>query len=183
MFFELLLFSVVSSIDSFTAAIALGFRSFTPHEARFFVFISAATQGLATAVGFFLGSHVNVLFGTYGRWAPFLLLFSVGVQVIYEACIEIMDNRYAEEEIALHGLSRILFFSAITSIDAVGIGMALGIVGRPLGLYSVSIGIGTLVAASLGLALAGRFSPRSGARISLAGGAALILLGVKMLEI
>ena len=55
MFWEVLLFAVVLSIDSFYAAFAMGFRHFSAKRAFSFAFSSAFAEGVATAIGFLGG--------------------------------------------------------------------------------------------------------------------------------
>jgi putative Mn2+ efflux pump MntP len=63
------------------------------------------------------------------------------------------------------------------------VGVSLGLVNKPIVLYSLVIGAGAFIATYLGLYLARRVSKRMGGVAELAAGLVLILLGVKMLTI
>lgn len=83
----------------------------------------------------------------------------------------------------MHGPLRILFVSAITSIDSLGVGVSLGLLNKPIGLYSTAIGVGAFVSTYLGLFLARRLSAALGSKVEMLAGAVLITLGIKMLSI
>jgi len=183
MVIELLLFAFVLSIDSFSAAIALGFRHFSPRRALFFAFSSGFSEGLATAIGFLLGNISRNLITAYDHWIAFLLLFLVGIHMCYQAYVEIKSNNVVEDEIRVHGLAKILFVSSITSIDSLGVGVSLGLINKPIVLYSLFIGIGAFLSTYLGLFLAKKISSQFGSKVEFIGGVVLILLGIKMLSI
>lgn len=180
---ELLLFSLALSIDSFSAAVALGFRHFSPKRALFFAFSSGFSEGLATAIGFLLGHIARNLITQYDHWIAFLLLCSVGTHMCYQAYLDIKSNKAVETEIKVHGPLKILFVSSITSIDSLGVGISLGLFNKPIVLYSLSIGIGAFLSTYLGLFLAKKISNKLGSKVEFVGGIVLILLGIKMLSI
>jgi hypothetical protein len=180
---ELLLFTIILSIDSFSAAVALGFRHFSSKRALFFAFSSGLAEGLATAIGFFLGRIAQNLITAYDHWIAFALLFIVGSHMCYEAYLEMSNQKVAEEEIKVHGALKILLVSSITSIDSLGVGVSLGLVNKPILIYSLAIGIGAFMSTYLGLFLAKRISHRFGGQVEFIGGIVLILIGIKMLSI
>ena len=180
---ELLLFTTILSIDSFSAAVALGFRHFSRKRALFFAFSSGLAEGLATAIGFFLGRIAQNLITAYDHWIAFALLFIVGSHMCYEAYLEMSNQKVAEEEIKVHGALKILLVSSITSIDSLGVGVSLGLVNKPILIYSLAIGIGAFTSTYLGLFLAKRISHRFGGQVEFIGGIVLILIGIKMLSI
>jgi putative Mn2+ efflux pump MntP len=183
MILELLLFTVALSVDSFSAALALGFRHFSRRRALFFALTSGLSEGIATAIGFLLGRVARDLIVDYDHWIAFFLLGAVGAHMVYEAYRESRDGSAGEEAVRVHGPWKILMVSAITSIDSLGVGVSLGLVNKPIVLYSLVIGAGAFIATYLGLYLARRVSTRMGGLAELAAGMVLILLGMKMLTI
>jgi putative Mn2+ efflux pump MntP len=173
----------VLSIDSFSAAIALGFRHFSSRRALFFALSSGFSEGLAIAIGFLLGQIAQNLVTQYDHWVAFVLLLLVGSHMCYHAYLEMTSRKNVDNEIKVHGLLKILFVSGITSIDSLGVGISLGLINKPIVLYSVIAGIGAFFATYLGLFLAKRLSSRFGEKIEFIGGAVLIALGIKMLSI
>lgn len=184
MILELIIFTVVLSIDSFTAAVALGFRHFSAKRAFLFAFSSGFSEGMATLIGFGLGSLAQALIAEYDHWVAFSLLSAVGLHMCYAAIKEMRSEAEAEsDEPRKHSVMKIIFVSSVTSIDALGVGVTLGLVDKPIALYSSLIGIGAFTSTYVGLFLAKKISGSLGGKIELAGGIVLILLGIKMLSI
>lgn len=182
---EILIFSLVLSIDSFSAALALGVRHFSRKRALFFAFSSGFSEGMATAIGFLLGHLAQDLIMTYDHWVAFFLLLLVGGHMCYGAYGE-MKNPQTEAEtmvIKNHSLLKILFISSITSIDSLGVGVSLGLVEKPIAAYSLAIGGCAFVATYVGLFCAKKISGHLGEKVELFGGGVLIALGFKMLSL
>lgn len=180
---ELLLFTLALSIDSFSAAIALGFRHFSPRRALFFALCSGLSEGLAIALGFLLGHVAQGLITDYDHWIAFALLLIVGLHMSYHAYQEMRSHQEATGDIRVHSLRRILFVSTVTSIDSLGVGISLGLLNKPIALYSTVVGIGAFLATYCGLFLARKLSFRFGERMEFIGGMVLVALGFKMLSI
>jgi putative Mn2+ efflux pump MntP len=183
MLFELLLFTTVLSIDSFSAAIALGFRHFSWRRSLFFAISSGLSEGVATTAGFLLGRVARHLIVDFDHWIAFALLVAVGAHMSYQAWQEMHEGAAAESGVRVHGPWKILLVSMVTSIDSLGVGVSLGLVNKPLLVYSVSIGLGAFAATYLGLFLARRISAKVGGKVELIAGFVLIALGFKMLSI
>lgn len=184
MILEVILFSLVLSIDSFSAALAMGFRHFSRRRALFFALSSGLTEGVATALGFVLGRVSRNLIIDYDHWIAFILLVLVGGHMCYQAYEEMNAKEpRAEDEIKVHGLVKILFVSSVTSIDSLGVGVSLGLLNKPIAIYSITIGICAFISTYLGLFLARKISNKLGSRVEFLGGVVLILLGIKMLSI
>ena len=89
-----------------------------------------------------------------------------------------------EEEEApkdLYGLKVMLVLAIATSIDALAVGITLPMLGAPLLLSVVTIGVTTAVLSALALFAGRRFGAVLGKRLDLVGGLVLIGLGLKIL--
>jgi putative Mn2+ efflux pump MntP len=177
---ELLVFALVLSIDSFSAAFAMGFRHFSARRAFSFAFSSAVAEGGATALGFLLGRFAKDLIVNYDHWVAFSLLAAVGLHMIWEA-LHGEDADDESDDARTHGLARILFISTVTSIDSLGVGVGLGLAKQNVLDYSLAIAAGAFAATYLGLALARRMPQSFGSRLEILGGGVLIALGFRML--
>lgn len=177
---ELLVFALVLSIDSFSAAFAMGFRHFSARRAFSFAFSSAVAEGGATALGFLLGQFAKDLIVNYDHWVAFSLLAAVGLHMIWEA-LHGEDAADESDDARTHGLARILFISTVTSIDSLGVGVGLGLAKQSVLHYSLVIAAGAFAATYLGLALARRMPQSFGSRLEILGGGVLIALGFRML--
>ncbi|UZQ54472.1 manganese efflux pump MntP family protein [Trichothermofontia sichuanensis B231] len=181
---ELLIFTLVLSIDSFSAALALGFRRFSHRRALFFALSSGFSEGFAIFLGFLLGRIAENFIVNYDHWVAFFLLCAVGGHMCYQSYQEMRSSSPRETHaVKVHGLLKILFVSSVTSIDSLGVGVTLGLIGKPVALYSLVIGIGAFLSTYLGLFLAKRISGHLGEKVEFLGGVILILLGIKMLSI
>ena len=78
---DILLLAVVLSVDSFSAAFAMGFRRFSAARALSFALSSAFAEGAATALGFLLGRIAKDLITSYDHWVAFVLLVAVGTVI------------------------------------------------------------------------------------------------------
>ena len=180
---EILLFAVVLSIDSFSAAFAMGFRHFSPRRAFSFAFSSAFAEGAATAIGFLLGSIAKDLIVNYDHWVAFVLLVGVGAHMCWEAYHHDGGEEGEDDDPRTHGFLKILFISTVTSIDSLGVGVTLGLASKPIASYASAIALAAFVSTYLGLWLAKRMPAAFGSRLEIVGGAVLIALGFKMLSI
>ncbi len=182
---ELILFALVLSADSFSAALAMGTRPFTFKRATFFAFSSGLGEGLAAYVGYGLGLSFIGILSTSVQWLAFAALWAVGLNMIYHAVQDIKAGSDRSEEIVAHGSLKILFISIITSFDALGVGVSLGAVHKPILIYAPVIGLFAIMATYLGLFLAkklkAQFKSRWGEWIEIFGGIILLALGIKFL--
>ena len=183
MSWEIILFAVVLSIDSFSAAFAMGFRRFSAQRAFSFAFSSAFAEGFATAIGFFLGHFAKDLIVNYDHGVAFILLVAVGVHMCWEAYHHDPDESIESEDPRTHSLLKILLISTVTSIDSLGVGITLGLAEKPILAYSIPIAVAAFASTYLGLGLARRMPAAFGSRLEIVGGAVLIALGFKMLSI
>ena len=183
MFWEVILFAVVLSIDSFSAAFAMGFRHFSRKRAFLFAFSSAFAEGAATAIGFLLGRIAKDLIVNYDHWVAFTLLVAVGGHMCWEAYHHNPDETAEAEYPKTHSFLKILLISTVTSIDSLGVGVTLGLAGKPIFDYAVAIALAAFASTYLGLGLAKRMPAAFGSRLEIVGGGVLIVLGFKMLSI
>jgi putative Mn2+ efflux pump MntP len=183
MAWEIILFAILLSIDSFSAAFAMGFRRFSARRAFSFAFSSAFAEGGATAIGFLLGRIAKDLIINYDHWVAFFLLVAVGSHMCWEAYHHNPNETPEAEDPRTHSFLKILFVSTVTSIDSLGVGVTLGLSGKPIVEYSIAIAIAAFASTYLGLSLAKKMPASFGSRLEIVGGVVLILLGFKMLSI
>ncbi len=180
---DILLFALVLSIDCFSVALALGARHFSRKRALFFALSSGFSGGGAISLGFLLGNFAQYI-TFYDQGIAFVLLILIGVHMCYNAYREMQklpdDN---EEPRKIHSLWKILLVSSITSVDSLGVGISLGLMGKPLIPYSLGIGIAAFFATYVGLFCAKLISSQLGEKIEFFGGGILIAVGLKMLSI
>jgi hypothetical protein len=135
-------------------------------------------QAFMPLVGWLLGSSIGPLIQAWDHWIAFVLLAGLGGKTIWET------TKKDEEEEApkdLYGLKVMVVLAIATSIDALAVGITLPMLGAPLLLSVVTIGVTTAVLSALALFAGRRFGAVLGKRLDLVGGLVLIGLGLKIL--
>jgi len=131
-------------------------------------------------LGWFLGRNVLGWAEQLGPWIAFGLLFGIGAKMTYEGFRP--DEKEDSCADPTRGFSLVML-SFATSIDALGVGFSLGILGQSLFFAAVCIGITasamTWIAMKVGNSLSGRFAQRMEA----VGGLILIAIAFKLLFI
>ena len=135
-------------------------------------------QGLMPLIGWLLGSRIGPLIQAWDHWIAFALLAGIGGKMIWET-----TKKEAPEEAQqdLYGLKVMLVLAVATSIDALAVGITLPMLGAPLLLSVITIGVTTAVLSALALFAGRRFGAVLGKRLDLVGGLVLIGLGLKIL--
>ena len=129
--------------------------------------------------GFFGGMLIAPLIEAYAGIVSFAILAFVGGKMLVEAVRELREpeacapTRLTWGELAME--------SVATSIDAFVVGVSLAASGANIALYGAMIGITTFACCLFVLQLGKRLGEQFGARAQVAGGAVLILIGLKAL--
>lgn len=136
------------------------------------------SQALMPLMGYWLGSQLGSRFAEWDHWIAFVLLGAIGAKMLYEVATATDD-----EEVPLDAFRpRLMIPLAIaTSVDAFAVGATLPMLGAPLALSVVTIGVVTALLSMVGLGAGHRFGRALGKRFEAIGGVVLILLGVKIL--
>jgi putative Mn2+ efflux pump MntP len=136
-------------------------------------------QALMPLFGWLLGNSVGKVVEAWDHWIIFGLLSAIGGKMLWEALHE--GDEAPLDEADAFGLRVMLLLAIATSIDALGAGFALPLMGAPLGLSLAAIGITTALLSALGLFAGHRFGAALGRRLDILGGLVLIGLGLKSL--
>ena len=134
-------------------------------------------QALMPAIGYVLGRQFADYITAIDHWIAFALLAFIGGNMIREAVS-------GEEEEADDSLDiRTMFLLAVaTSIDALAVGITFAFLPGTNIIAAVSfIGVVTFVLSSLGVKIGNVFGMRYKKKAEIAGGAILLILGVKIL--
>ena len=137
-----------------------------------------AAQGLMPLLGRALGARLGRFVVAWDHWIAFLLLVALGAKMLWEARGDQKSTPPRGNPFAL----RILLVLALaTSVDAFAVGVTLPMMGAPLLLSVVTIGVTTAVLSGTAVLVGRRFSRGAGRRVDALGGIVLIGLGVKIL--
>lgn len=181
-FTAILTLAVGLAMDATAVAAARGLaaKDLRPRHAIEVGLCFGGFQAAMPLLGWLIGARVGHLVAAWDHYIAFALLSGLGVKMLYDA-------RDAGEE-ALEHDDRVLFsakalavLGLATSIDAFAVGLTLPMLGAPLVLSLVTIGVTTALLSALGLYLGRRFGALLGKRLDVFGGLVLIGLGTKIL--
>ena len=179
-FFELFLLAVGVSMDAFAVSICkglsmckAGLKESTICGAWFGGF-----QALMPLIGFFLGTLFAEAIEAIDHWVAFGLLGIIGINMLKEA--------FSQEEEASCGcdlsFKTMLVMAIATSIDALAVGISLAMAGNVNIWVAITlIGLTTFSFSAVGVKVGNVFGSRFEQKAQIAGGAILILLGLKIL--
>jgi manganese efflux pump family protein len=130
-------------------------------------------------LGYLLGARVGALMSAYDHWLAFALLSLLGLKMIRES--RSSEDHVRDSTSAPFAMRELTVLALATSIDAFAVGVTLPMLGAPLLLSLLTIGLVTAVTSALGLALGQHFGRMLGPRLDLVGGVVLIGLGTSIL--
>jgi putative Mn2+ efflux pump MntP len=165
--------AIALGCDAFAVGLGVGLTCHAPRQLFRLSFHFGLFQFMMPVLGYLVGNQVAALAQTWGPIMAAAVLVFLGGHMIWEA---------ARDEAAVdcstdptRGLS-LVALSLATSIDALGVGFSLGLLGSaiwwPAGVIGVIAAAMTLCAMLLG----SRLSQRFGRSVGIAGG--IILLGI-----
>lgn len=176
-----LLFLAISlAMDAFAVAVAIGAAVQRPDMGHYRRLCShfGLFQALMPALGWMGGSLARSFLTAYAPLLAFLLLTGIGLHMLWESF-----RRAAEDSCAdpTQGM-RLIALSIATSIDALAVGISLALLGIPILMPCVVIGITAAILTALGLFLGAQVGCRLplGIWAERLGGSVLVLLGIKI---
>ncbi len=131
-------------------------------------------------IGWYLGQNFVGFARQWAPWIAFALLFFIGAKMSYESLQSEEQERDVECQDPTRGFS-LVALSLATSMDALGVGFSIGIIGQSLFLPALAIGITACLMTWLAMKLGNRLSDKFGRRMETVGGAILIIIAVKLL--
>ena len=177
-FFYIILIAIALAIDAFSVSVIAGLFNKNP-DFRYYFRISfhfGMFQFLMPIIGYFLGFYLQELLQSIDHWIAFGLLLIIGVKMI-------MDSFSKEENKKRKDPSKgytLILLSIATSIDALAIGITLGVLNQDIFFPSVIIGLICLVFSIAGIFIGKTFG-KYFKRVEIFGGIILIAIGTKIL--
>lgn len=178
---ELLILAVGLSMDAFAVSVCKGLalEKVTIKESSIVGAWFGGFQALMPAIGFFLGSTFEEYIVKFDHWIAFVLLGLIGANMIKEA--------FSGEEETDDGcmcFKPMLIMAVATSIDALAVGITFAFLIPTVGEMIVAvlmIGVITFCLSGVGVKVGSVFGAKYKSKAEFAGGAILILLGLKIL--
>lgn len=177
---ELFFIALGLSMDAFAVALCKGLnmRVFHKKYTCLIAFFFGGFQALMPLIGWLLGTQFARYIRDFDHWVAFLLLAFIGGKMVYEAlkkddCCTVREETFDFKEL--------IMLSVATSIDALAAGVTFAFLNVHI-LSAVSlIGVVTFILSAAGVSIGNRFGIQYKSKAELVGGAALILMGSKIL--
>jgi len=184
---ELLLLAVGVSMDAFAVSICKGLamKKATLKAGLTCGLWFGGFQALMPLIGFFLGYLFAEAIEAIDHWVAFVLLGFIGINMLKDAFDK--DCDCCEEHDADLSVKTMFVMAVATSIDALAVGISLAMAGIPIfgldGIFSavILIGLCTCAFCTAGVKIGNVFGSRYEKKAQMAGGAILILLGLRIL--
>ena len=168
------------AMDAFSVSISSGAAIRNPGFGHYFrlSFHFGLFQFMMPIIGFAGGALLESYIHHVDHWVAFGLLAFIGIKMLKESLTG--DNTHIPKDPS-RGISLIML-SIATSIDALAVGISLGVLNKPILLPSIIIGAVCSLFSIAGVYLGVKTSLLLGRKAETIGGIMLILIGIKILH-
>ena len=177
---ELFVLAIGLSMDAFAVSICKGLavpKAKLKHMITCGIWFGGF-QALMPLIGYFLGSFVGDAITAVDHWIAFGLLSFIGINMIREA----LGKKDDECPDCSFGVKTMFVMAVATSIDALAVGVTLGLLPEVNIAAAVAfIGVTTFVCSAIGVKIGNIFGDKLESKAELTGGVLLILIGLKVL--
>jgi putative Mn2+ efflux pump MntP len=173
--------AVALAMDCFAVSMGLacGRKGLAKRQAVRMAFFFAGFQFGMPVLGWFAGESVVRFTSGFDHWLAFALLAGIGGRMIYEA-FHLSDEEKAGRPDQTRG-ARLLVLSVATSIDALAVGLSLGVIKSGILFPAAIIGVVCFLMTIIGARLGPAIGRVAGKWAELTGGLILIGIGVRTL--
>jgi manganese efflux pump family protein len=177
---SLLALACALAMDALAVAIVTGLalNQLTKRHVFRLSFHFGLFQALMPVIGWTAGNAVHRYISEFDHWAAFGLLAFVGGRMLWGAVRKDEESEMAGDPTSGWAL---VLLSVATSIDALAVGLSLAMVGSPIIVPSVVIGVVAAAFTATGMLLGRQIGSLWGKRVEAVGGVILILIGAKIL--
>ncbi len=175
---DIFLIAVALSMDAFAVSICKGLsvRKVNARHVLTAGVYFGGFQAIMPLIGFLLGFKFERFIVSVDHWIAFALLAVIGGNMIKEAL-----GNDEEEPNDSFSFKTMLPLAVATSIDALAVGISFAFLGVDIVKAAILIGITTFVLSGIGIFVGNIFGTKYKSKAELAGGAVLILIGLKIL--
>ncbi|MDR1306724.1 MAG: manganese efflux pump MntP family protein [Treponema sp.] len=183
---EIVLIAVGLSMDAFAVSISLGLSAKKPRPVEILLpgLYFGFFQSLMPAAGYFAGAYSAQKIEKIDHWIALVLLGFIGGKMIKDGLARKNGEDQKETEAGNaknpFGFPRMLVLAVATSIDALAVGITFAFFKVHLPTALLITGATTFVIAMGGVVIGGAFGTRYKAKAECAGGAVLVLIGIKI---
>jgi putative Mn2+ efflux pump MntP len=166
-------------MDAFAVSIILGLSVKKPKIKEYLIpgIYFGGFQALMPFIGFFAGQHFTDLVQDFSHWIAFVLLGFIGIKMIIDS--------FSKKEESINENSfqflKMLLLALATSIDALAVGVTFAFFKINIFIAILIIGLTTFFISIGGVKAGNIFGTKFKSKAEFAGGAVLVLLGLKIL--
>lgn len=186
--FELFVLAIGLSMDAFAVSICKGLsmKKVSIKQCGIVGIYFGGFQGLMPLIGYILGVQFKDYITSIDHWIAFILLGLIGINMIRESMEkddeEInLSETAAESEEDILKFKNMIMLAIATSIDALAVGVTFAFLQVDIVPAVSFIGIITFVLSMIGVKIGNIFGTKFKSKAEFAGGAILILIGLKIL--
>ncbi len=179
-FLEIFFIAIALSMDSFSISIARGFNIKKIFSIQFLCvgLILGFFQIFTLLGGWLLGTQIEFFVSNFGPLLSFILLFIIGIKMIYESLDNSENNPYLNNHFSF---KKLIFLGIATSIDAFAIGITFAVLKSSIIIPAIIIGLTSFILSEIGLIIGKKLGYLFEDKIEIIGGLILIILGIKIL--
>lgn len=178
-FYATIILALALSMDAFAVAICKGATLHKPRfrEALRTGFIFGIIEASTPVIGWALGLYTSQYIIQWDHWVAFGLLFVLGSRMIYQGLKRGDECPCEEDAPQRHGSLSLIATGIATSLDAMAIGVGLAFLQVNIVHTAMTIGMMTMIMATLGMLIGRYVGPVLGKKAEVVGGIVLIAIG------
>ncbi len=178
-FLQILMIALGLSADSFAVSATEGVllkHSRHIHSLRVAI-IFGICQGTLPVLGWLAGANLYEYIDDFADGVAFIIICIIGIKMILGG----LKYKDYEKESGHSTGYKLWFLGVAVSIDSMGVGVSLGVVGVRMWMPALMIGSVTAVTCVIGVQLGDRIGSRIGEKAEIIGGVILLILGFSFL--
>lgn len=180
-YLTVLMIAVGLAMDAFAVSLATGCglrEKVRPGQVIRMAGAFGAFQAIMPVMGWFGGVSLADYLAKFDHWIAFGLLFLIGAKMVYEGIhgdgCDVPPRNDPTRGVVL------LLLALATSIDALAVGLSFGVTKSPILIPALIIGVVCAAFSTLGLLSGRKLGCTFGKKMEIAGGAILVLIGIKI---
>ena len=174
---EIFFISIGLGMDAFAVSICKGMSMLKIKwkNALIIALYFGIFQAIMPLIGYLFANKFNTTLININYWIAFVLLISIGINMIKEA---FKENDKEDDDISFKTM---IVLAIATSIDALAVGVSFGFLKVNIYMPIISIGIITFFLSILGVKIGNKFGEKYRQKSEILGGIILIIIALKIL--